>query len=921
MIGLLRTTDDRTRINSVSVYGSSFLAGLVSDEAALKVRKSHFESGRDVRGKYRKGIETTRALIVCLLLAMLCDVSRADEPVYEIDIPAMNAAEALNRFAEQTGAIMLFPYDLASARQANDVSGRYTLLEGLGLLLQDTGLSGGLSDERVVKISLRGNEQRNEKQGSDMGREQKRGILAGVASVAVAVFGAQSATGQGIPERRAIEEIVVTATKRETTLLETPLAVSVISGEIIEKRNLVGMEDFLAGIPGVSYQDRGAAANSITIRGIGLGSQLDPNSPVGSYFGEVPVTGLGTPANGLQAGNADIKMVDINRVEVLRGPQGTLYGSGSMGGTVRLIPNLPDLQDAEGRVAAEFSDTDRSGGNNYMVQAAASTPLIEDKLALRMVAYRVDNEGYIDNVAGSQPNQAIQDAVAIGVFARDRRHVGGDDTNGFRGILLWKPVDNLTVTSMHAYQKVSQDGFEFVQTDLPGKYLQSRAQVGFAGEDYEYATQEINLTNLVVEYDAGWGSFLNSTSKILQKGTSDIEFSLFGPPFLGISAPNKNRRDIYVNEFRFVSDFDGPLQVIAGLYYEDREVDADSTTTWNGARPEPADTYFELLDNVNTQEQFAAFGELAFTPFDPLTLTLGARYFDFEQAIVRSRNLDIPDSQEGRRAGVDGINWKVSLAYKFTPELFTYAIWSQGFREPQFQGIILPEFDADNNGLVEFRDGIEREVTEGLLDPDSIDNYEIGIKYQSDDRRFQVALTGFLIDWTGIPVVPALTAYLGQALYFNAGQARSTGVELEVSVEPVENLILQLAASYINAELSEEAPGLGPKGADLPGSADWNVHASLDKRFTLASHEAFVRGDYTYVSEYFNSLAEAGTPSGNYHLFDLSAGVTIDRFRLGVFVKNLTNRSDFTWIDNAFGFDLAYRLRPRTIGINLAANF
>ena len=152
-------------------------------------------------------------------------------------------------------------------------------------------------------------------------------------------------------DKRGLEEVIVTATKRETNLQETAAAVSVVSSDQIEKRHLVGMEDYLASLPAVSYQDRGAGSNTITIRGIALGSQLDTNSPVGSYFGEAPVTGLGPQVNGNQAGNADIKLVDVQRVEVLRGPQGTLYGSGSMGGTLRIIPRAPNMQRVEGSVA------------------------------------------------------------------------------------------------------------------------------------------------------------------------------------------------------------------------------------------------------------------------------------------------------------------------------------------------------------------------------------------------------------------------------------------------------------------------------------------------------------------------------------------------------------------------------------------
>ena len=757
-------------------------------------------------------------------------------------------------------------------------------------------------------------------------------LLVGAASVTVA--GAQAAYAQpveeGAPANDAARtdgdqsndaDVVITATKRATTLQETALAVSVLGEEEIDKRGLVGMDDYLAGLPGVSYQDRGTGSNTITIRGIGLGSQLEQNSPVGSYFGEVPVTGLGPEVNGNQAGNADIKLVDIARVEVLRGPQGTLYGSGSMGGTVRVIPNAPNLREAEGRVAAEYSNTGRGGGHNYSVEAAASVPLIEDRLAVRLVAFQFRNDGWIQNVAVSHPTPEVTAAVNAGALAEDRNHVGADKYTGFRGSVLWRPVDNLSVTLTHLYQRIEQDGFKDVLMTLPGKYQQSRVKVGEAGTDDEYVNIDLAVTNLVLEYDLGWGTILNSTSKLDSEASADVELSFFSTPFVGVASRNLNNKEIFVNEFRFVSDFRGPVQIIAGLYYEDRSAHHERVIRWAAPQPVPPGTFFYTDDITNTEKQTAVFGELAFNPWDPLTLTVGARYFKFKQAIERNRVLGVPTGSEGRRASVDGVNWKVNLSYEFTPELFAYGQWSQGFRSPRFQGIVLPEYDADGDGLVEFRDGIERKVTEGLLAPDSVDNYEIGIKYQSNDRRFQGALTGFIIDWSGIPISPSLTAYQGAAFYFNAGKARSTGVELEATLEPVEDLIFSLAASYVNSELSESSPGLGAKGADLPGSADYNLHAAVEKRFNMGGNEAFVRGDYTYVSEYFNSLTETGTPAGGYHLFDLSAGVAINNVKLGLFVKNLTNSAAFTWADNVFGLNRAYRLRPRTIGVNASVSF
>lgn len=714
--------------------------------------------------------------------------------------------------------------------------------------------------------------------------------------------------------------MVVTATKRETNLQETAVAVSVMSADSIEKRHIVGMEDYLAALPGVSYSDRGAGSNTITIRGIGLGSQLDPNSPVGSYFGEVPLTGLGPQVNANQAGNADIKMVDIQRVEVLRGPQGTLYGSGTMGGTVRIIPKAPNLQQVEGSFGTEYSYTD-GGGQNYMAQAVVNAPLVEDKFAMRLVAYRYDNDGYIDNVGASHPDAALQTAINAGAFVADRKNVGGDVYTGARVSALWKPTENFSATLMHVYQQIEQDGFKEVETNLPGKFLQARAKVGTVGLDDEYVDMDLEITNLVLDYDLGFGSVMNSTSFVKSEATSDVELSMIGAPFVGAGSLRMNEKEVLVNELRFTSDFDGPIQLIAGAYYEDRTVDIWGSIRWTGMPPVPVDTYTSQEDARSKQQQTAGFGEVSWTPIDPLTLTFGARYFKFEQSVPLSRTNGVPSGAEGQKASVDGDTLKFNVSYKFSDQLFAFTQWSQGFREPRFQTPLRPEFDANNNGLVEFRDGIERRVTEGLLDPDTVDNYEIGLKFQSSGGRLQGSLTGFLIDWEGIPIVPSITTFLGAAIYFNAGEARSEGVELELTAEVLDDLFFEFSGSWVDSTLTEAQVGLGDKGADLPGSADYNVKAALEKRFDIAGRESFVRADYTYVSEYYSQFQEIGTPAGDYQVVDLSGGVRLGNVNVGLFVKNAANADDFTWVDNLLAVDRAYRLRPRTIGVSVTAAF
>lgn len=717
-------------------------------------------------------------------------------------------------------------------------------------------------------------------------------------------------------------DIIVTATRRETTLHETAAAVSVVGAEAIQKRNLVGMDDYLASLPGVGYQDRGNGSNTITIRGIGFGDQLSANTPTGSYFGEVSVTGLGPQLNGNQAGNADVKMIDVARVEVLRGPQGTLFGSGSLGGTLRVIPNAPNLKTFEGRAVAEYSNTGRRGSNNYSVQAMVNAPIVENRLAVRLVGYRIFNDGYVDNVAGSQPTPDITAAVARGVVVRDRDNVGADTTNGVRGSLLWQPADGLSLTLMHLYQEIKQDGLKEVElTVSPTDYLQVRPRTGVEGNSDEGVRSKLNISNAVLEYEWDWGAILNSTALINSKAFSEIALSFLGDVFVGTGAPNRNHKEVFINEFRFTSQWDSALQLIAGAYYEHRKVFTDTNIRWNGIGVIPPGTITNAVLTRNRQKQFAAFGEAAFTPWDPLTLTVGARYYKFDQSIPMQLSSGVPTAQQGRSASVDGVNWKVNLAYKLSDEIFLYGQWAQGFREPRFQGILDPVYDIDGDGLYEFRDGSERLPQAGLLDPDKVETYEGGFKFQSGGVNG--SLTAYYTDWTGIPV-SLLTTNLGAAFYFNAGKATSKGLEFELSAALPGDLYAQFSASWSETKLGSDPEsvslGGGIPNADLPGSPDHNIYAALEKRFAIGEHVAFVRGDWTYVGGYYSLIDQTGF-AGDYHMFGASAGVTIDRIRLGVFAKNLNNRDDLTWVDNTLGSGRAYRLRPRTIGVNVGFEF
>ena len=744
-------------------------------------------------------------------------------------------------------------------------------------------------------------------------------------AAAVGLFGSvgsqQLVFAEEVQASNAIEEIIVTATKRVTSLQDTAIAISALSNSTIEKRGLVGMEDYLSTLPGITMQDRGAGQNTITIRGVGSGSQVERNPTVGVYLGETPVTGLGANGNGNQGGSADIKLVDIERIEVLRGPQGTLYGTGSMGGTVRAIPIAPNLEEMEGKIATRYSETSNRGGSNSMVQGVINFPVIKDELAFRTVAYKFDNSGYIDNVSESQISPVNASSIAAGGLARNRNDVGNDEYTGARIIALWQAVDQLEVSLMHAYQKIEQDGLREVDINLIGDFQQASLSISGNG-DGEELNSKTNISNLTLKYDLGWGSILSSTSKIVHDGSSKIDASTFFGPTFGVSI-NEVDTDVFTQELRFVSQFDGPLQVLGGYYYEDNETNTNSLFQWSGILPAPVGanpnlTFLTARTVEVTQEAF--FGELSYDITNQLNATAGFRYFDYDQGIPFNRTNGITSAVQGVKGNINDTNFKFNLAYHISENTLIYGQWAEGFRIGRIQSPSNSSDDIDDDGLIEFSDGVERAITEGILEPDTVESFEFGLKAKLMDNRLTLNSSVFRINWEGIPITLVSEAR-GSGFLFNAGESSSEGVELEIQAQLTNALILELSSSYVETVLEEDAPSLGNMGDNLPGSADFNFSASLEHQFNLRGYESFARIDYSYIGEYFHNFSETGEVSGGYNQINLKVGTQIDRLNIDIFANNLTDADNFTWVENLANAGRAYRLRPRTIGLNIGYLF
>lgn len=930
------------------------LNSLLIDKAALKRVRFRCESFR--RGRRGRRVRARVSIAAGILLAAMSSTVQAEEPIFNLDIPAMNAAEALNRLAEQTGAIMLFPYNLAHERKANAVHGQYTLLDGLEVLLKDTGLSGGLSHKRVVNISLEDVHQRIEETEPEE-EKMKLTKMSGIAAFFSAMFVAPVGSAQDVSSGTTpIDEIVVTAQKRAQRIQDVAMSISVIDSSTIDRRNLVEMGDYLSTVPGVTMQDRGAGENSVVIRGIGVDPQKETEA-VSVYFGQTPVSGLGF----LYAGTIDLKMIDIDRVEVLRGPQGTLYGAGSMGGSVRVIPKAPDLNGFSGKLSAQFSETAEAGGTNNLLQGMVNIPLVDNVLAVRGVAYQVDDTGYVENIGatyvGTHP--VIDKAAAYGTPEQlvDSDDIGRSETTGARVAVLWEPIDALAITAGYTWQETEQFGLNEVDLALPGKFEQVALLPGplttlpLDGTQSRADGTEIDtgIATLLAEIDVGVGQIVSSSSWLETEGVWSVDLTGLGFTVAPYNLMGSKSDETFVQELNFISDFQGSVQVTLGYYYDDRDLQFTGAEGFSGdpdtgadaiaemglsGYPLPPDAppgfewetiYHQGITTTATTEQ-AFFGELTWQMTDTLAATVGARFFDIEQDyLLRGRSFwwSAYEVIERTRLGqeADGDNYKFDITWTPNDQTTFYGLVSEGFRLGNSNDLV-PRCDEDGNGFYDLPDGESIEYKE-FVDPDSLQNFELGYKGTFNNGRANLHASIYHIDWEGLPVSRRLE-YCLAFVTVNAGKSTSSGIELESQFQLSDTLTAYVSASYNEAKLDGDST-LGSDGDDLPGSADYNFGAGAEYAFNFIGHDSFFRFDYAYVGEYdsYISQPEDIPSSGDYHLLNAKAGVNFNRVDLEIFVQNLTNDDSITWTETAWGAGTlrAYRLRPRTFGITMNYSF
>lgn len=738
-----------------------------------------------------------------------------------------------------------------------------------------------------------------------------------------------------VEEQANSAEIVVTATKRAERLQDVPQSVSAFSEADISARGLRDMDDYLRSVPGVNFVKSGTRENAIVIRGIET-SPSDQNysagTTVATYFGETPIT----DAAGIGGGSGiDMKLVDVARIEVLRGPQGSTFGDASLGGAVRTIPNLPDLDELSGNITGDFSDTARHGGTNYGIEGAINVPIVKSVFALRAVGYRFKDSGFYKYEDVTKPEYQAILATYGGEFADPRRDVLGHSiVNGYRLSALISTGGSNTLLFSYAHQDAEQDGpFALASVGNYGQLplYKVNPESIVRGREEGVSDYDIDIFNATYQHDFGWADFTATASYVDSKTVLVSTSDTTQVPYSSLSISNY---EAFSQEIRLASKLNGPFQFLVGGYAEQKDATFLQDFYWIGDQslnifgtPGP---HLGVIEDLRKSDQIAAFGELTYRPVENLKITAGGRYYHYDREVTVLQGGDLfgtPFDDPFSSVNTikkSGHTLKASIDYKVADNAMIYAAWSQGFRLGRpAAGLPAGICDLDDDGVLDGTD-VTIESTRNI-DSDKLDNYEAGVKTSWLNGRVVANASVFRIKWRGLPIrVNANCDGVDLAYVDNVGAATSTGVELQGSVQASPNLRFDFGASYTDAELSRDAPGLGAKGDRLPGSPAWNANLGAQVDFSLFAREAYIRADSVYSGTFYGDLAQsANTKVDDYITVDLRAGMKVGAAQVTIYARNLLNADNFTWrgIFDSGNPDRGFRLRPRTIGIRVGYDF
>lgn len=764
---------------------------------------------------------------------------------------------------------------------------------------------------------------------------------------------------------KSIETIQITATRRAGSVQEAPLNITALDGDVIADQNIGNLEDVARWVPGLTISDQGGREGSpIIVRGLNTNSsdRGSDSGTVATYVGEIPL-------------NISLRLTDIDRMEVLIGPQGTLYGAGTLGGAIRYLLKQPQLDITESSISGDvftINESDDTGGELGVV---FNTPLIEDMLAVRASLNYYTKPGYIDynyvvkTPGVSNPNPDFNNQSEVNTNLRQINDINDEHITTGRLSVRWQANEAVDATLNYFYQKQENGGNSTSQYNTLSDNHSLHGMVGQyenAARVLEPGEEENDLLSLEIKADlgfaelvsaSGWSSYEQSG----QRDQTDLLYDIWSgyadfPAFVG-QTHDTSTRDSFTQELRLVSNSDSALNWIVGGYYnkldthsDDREYTPGLTAFWGDDIPNLEDDleYIVLSDSEQTEK--ALFGEVGYAFTQQFNFTLGARLYEYDVSTTSGSATPLYSgdfaslndlAMENISASDNGNLFKFNTNYTFDSGVLVYFTVSEGFRIGGGNGIApCPDVLPEQQIVCALPN--EQDYT-----PDTTVNYELGLKSSWFRNRLHFNAALFNVDWKDAQV--GSSTVNGQELITaNAGSANSKGVEISSRAIFADNWTAYATYAYAKAELTEDAPDLfginngAVNGDRLPGAPEHQFSFGLRYEQDVMDGKLLsVNYGMTAQSDVITKVGlrdDAETLAG-YSLSNLSARLTGDMWSATIYVDNLFDKYAFTSVrrdkswagmsqtgDNKALPELQrvyahYTTTPRTIGMKFTYNF
>ena len=886
------------------------------------------------------------------MAAILWTAARAQtaQPVRHFDIPAQALAPALTAFARQADVTLLSSASAVAGLRAPGVRGDFTVAQALSLLLKGTGLSFQLVSRSAIAIvtaaQIRFARAAPGATNAYGGSHARQSVVRGPARAS-----ARLAWGILRPQPDRLAQVLITATKRTTTLQSTAASVTAITASEIARRGLTDFDSLARLIPGLAVRTAGPGQTEFEMRG--LNSSGGNTSMVGLYLGEIP---LSAPASA-QLGKVlvDLDLYDIDRVEVLRGPQGTLYGASSMGGTVRLVPQMPRLDRLEASGETIVSDTASGGGLNHALNGMVNLPL-GNEAALRLVGSvrrasgwierRVIADGAVAVDSGTFPDVSRPPNFYSAPLQERTDGVNTTDVDAARAEFLWKPSNRLSILSLAMYQRTRQGGPDAVDVNgatthpvMPAIEAHweiydtpepQRDRFALGSLELVYRLPSLRVTSATGYWARG--------TVVSQDGTEESAASMnalfpvydppaglgpTGPSSLGPGASERDHTRQLSQELRVTSTSAGPWQWLAGWFYQDLHSAWDLSVLAPQAAAALGGPNIYVDSQPQDILQNSEFGELSWRISPHLAATVSLRHYRY--ALHQSNSeygLFTVFGAQGNSTPYDthasnsaaGTVPEIDLRYTFDRDHMVYATVSKGFRLGGVnQPIPVAHATNSNAVLVANECGLQEKllgVAPGGCDPnvllqaptsfrsDSVWSYELGEKSTLMHRRLTLDVSAYYERW----VDPQLATNLaGFGITANGADARIEGLEAEVHALLGRDWHLEANTGYTDATFTRASAIIGyPAGTRVPDTPRVMGSADLRWRHDLSANlAAFASLEWDYVGSRTDApygetitlwnIGQYMVHLPSYSLTDLRLGLESGRWRAALFVDNLTN--------------------------------